>query len=320
MRQILLLVGALFGITLFAADRPVYPERGEDKVLTGGKTAREFFAERTKDSPCRRDLLGLWEKYKTALKKLDDMKKAGDADMDEQYDLVTNLRRSITLKNNECGECAAHPTKKIVIQTPARTEVWYQSDGSCQLPFTDKAQLAKAFDTIRDSVLRAKQHPHYADGLHHVLEVKAVDGKTGKFLPEVDLLGAEPQPVFVSVRGPEILGLLTAFSYVKNATWKDATVDGVRELVFKADGQRPPLGFQYPDVHSVKPSGAKETVPPLRQKKVTQLLSYWYVSEDGYLRYFTAAEFGVALKFIEELGQEVMLDSVFSQYKKAVLP
>lgn len=310
----------LISIPGIAAERPKLPEPGVDTVLTGGKSAREFFAERTKDSPCRRELLDLRAKYREESEKFEKMKKdaATVAALDDQGLNVEKAKRAVVLKNNECGECAARPVARTVINDVGRTEVWYVSDGSCQLPITNPQELSKAYEQLRDAILRVKKYPHYADGLHHILELKAVDTKTGQWLNDKDLLDNDPQGIFVSIRGPQLFGLVTAFSYLCEVKWAESLRGEQKQLVLTGTGVRPPSGFNYPEVYSYQGGGGKTAIPEKRQKKASALLKMWYLTQDGYLRYFTAADFGASISFIDQLGQEVMLDSVFSQYRRVI--
>ena len=256
----------LFPLLAAEPAQPVIPEPGLDKVLTGGLTSHDFFARRAEDIDCRYEL--------------DKAKKDG-------------APRPVLLKwMARCGECAVRPQgEPIVIKKVTHTEVWYVSDGSCQL------DTGKSFEKLSQSLLDMRQYPKKTGGFHALLEFIGYDGTTKK---PIEIATESPFEAFVAISGPVFLGIPTAASYyIKNEFKKD---ENYFHLKFSATP--PPPGYTYPTL----------SVPQMRLSRV---LGSWYVDRDGYIRYFTAADFGLKMQYAADLASEIILDTLVQLTERA---
>jgi len=297
-----------------SAERPKLPEPGWDLELTGGKTPREFFKARMDQPACREKLedlrIGYLATKETLAKKISDGQPGPDIEKQER---VMNSARDAWVKTaSECGPCAARDTKKDVIAGVAKKEVWYTSHGSCQLSEASADKLTGYFDRWRDSLLHVKQYAHKNGGFFYILDLVAYNPQDGKPLA-IDALESSPVQAVLSVRGPVIV-FPTGFSYYAEQKFQTQSKDGVAEFYMNGTSVTPPSGYQEPVIEDVLASGRKVKVA---QTKVGNVLSQWYVTADGYVRYFTAGDFRAELKFVEEQAKTIMLDTVLNMAERA---
>lgn len=300
-----------------AVERPQIPPAGEDATLFKGKTAREFFKARAADTACQKDLAFARQSFVEQRDALARLLPGKDADrIDAQEAAMRRSRNGYLALLAKCGECATREIEKRVITLPARTEVWYISDGSCQLNTEDKTVLAGAYKKMAGSLTHLKQYPKedpraeadaplkLSQGFFNLLEFVGVDGQTGALAPKLDMVEKSPFHSFISVRGPD-LGVvkLAAGYYAKNEIKNHD--EKFFHLTF--EGERPPLGFKKPSVYVITASQRKTLAGALN---IFSVMGSWYVNADGYLRYFTAADFGLSVKFMDQLAHEILLDTV----------
>lgn len=304
----------VLGLVAMADERPVLPTPGVDMVLTQGKSAREFFVARAQMTACRAQLKSAEADYLAEKKKLNDFIASGKtADtIDTQEAAMVKARGVHLTKVFECGDCAAQEVEQRKVVTAARTEIWYIADGSCQLPSTEPEKVAKFLEKLGNELLLIKHYSKRFGGFYHILELLSLEVATGKHQPEKEKLDKSPAWSWISVRGPEIFGQQTGFSYLFEANFHL----NEKEFVLSGASPRRPLGFQVPAVKDVLASGK---VVDVRQLQLPSVLALWYVSNDGYLRYYSAADFGISTKFIEEQGKVIMLDTVTSLFERRTL-
>ncbi len=317
MRLFVVLGWVLVSTSATALDKPKIPEPGVDLVLTGGKTSREFFAARMENPECRKTL----EEKRVALdaekQKLKTLQQEGEASAVEAQEKHTISARSSWIDAvSLCGPCTAQKTEKRVIQGTAAKEVWYISNGSCQVAEKSSSKLKSTFEKLRSSILHAKQYANKHGGFYFILDLIPYDIKTDKPLPEEDEIESSPMRGLISVRGPELLGFLTGFGYYAEQKFETREKDGLEEFFLEGGTIPTPSTIKFPvNVEDVLASG--RTVNVSVSRVAGGVISQWFLNSDGYIRYFTAGDFRAELKYIEEQSRNIMLDTVINMAERA---
>ncbi len=338
-----------FSASLFAVRGPApsIPTPGEDTILTGGLTAREFFEKRASDAACVDDL----KKEKAAegaiLTKIADLKKsrAGKTgtDLDAINDQIDALEPDLTKARNTmldrmemCGECATRPLDPVesdVIlpngrKDPTKTQKWYVSNGSCQIPTKDPKILKEIFNTVSQSLIETEKYPKTAEGgFANILNFKVANNKD--LTPTADNVfpAATPEKpinVYLWVLGPKLGAQFIFYYYLKSFHETKTNAAGLSEfrMDFETTGD-PRLKGSWkvpgaPDVSDSALSGRVRGDLTIRMP-LNSVKGQWYVNSDGYIRYFTAAEFPVKMDDIEKLGRRILIRTLYDASKRAKL-
>ncbi len=306
-----------------AAKRQVYEAGLEtlDKLRTerNGKLKPEMLvAETPEDYRLAPDAKGkALADADPAIRKLNDaLDAAGKAN-----DLV---RDELVILIEKCGECSTQDVVPWTVRAdrvePERT--WYVSDGSCQLLTKDTAELKAFYEIAKTSLLDTTNYLKFAPGgFDNILNFNYVS-QTGpgsfKFEPEKNELPIGTFKMAIWVLGPKIHELFPAlsFRYLMNATTSDAVAeaDGIAHdgFRFTFTSEQPALVNRverlFPKVGDWSPAGRPL---PVSQKTLFHVIGQWYVNEDGYARYYTAAQFPIPdIKEIETLGRRVLRNTV----------
>jgi hypothetical protein len=299
-KALFILSPVIFNSTSFADERPTIPEAGEDKVLTGGKSAEQFFRERAQDTQCVAELDEAKAQRVALKKELADAiaAKESDDEIDAKEDKLNEQLEGLLDVMERCGECASR-LDRLSIPGPAKTEHWYVANGSCMIPSNPKR-----FERMADLLLHLKAYPKKLGGFDDILEMVAVDPKTGALLPDVDKPESQPFFSFIAVRGPELIpGFPTGMNYYFRNDY--VQTDSTFYYTYKA--QPIPRGFKAPEIYLHRASGRKKTVRSLR---LSQVLGSWYL-KDGYLRYFTASDFPVDLDYAAKLARQILVSTLY---------
>jgi len=48
-----------------------------------------------------------------------------------------------------------------------------------------------------------------------------------------------------------------------------------------------------------------------------RVLGMWHLTEDGYFRYRTVADFGIAMESVAQLGKDILLETLFEIMERA---
>jgi hypothetical protein len=285
------MISLILSVSVLAADepcpRPQLPGAGEDTALMGGASARDFFAARAAKTDCRTRLKAAKEEW-TATQALD------------------AKERWLTLVE-ECGECVTRPVDKCVIPTASRTEVWYTTDGSCQVDADTASALKEGFRKSRDTLHDVPLYSRKTGGFEHLLEFLPVDMATAEWQPDVKRMESFPFYSFVALRGVELFGSLLAYTQVFEVTWEDTQFQGQPMAIVRLNGVKAPRGFTAPQVYDLLPDGKKIIAAQMRVPKV---IAAWYLHEGGYVRYYTAGDFGISLKYAEKAGRRMLQETV----------
>ncbi len=316
-----LVTSLLMAPALFAAVdvRPSHPPFTSDTILAGTKptgelrTLAEFFDDRLKDTECRDSLDSYLKKLndkESSLKKLV-LDKAQTAVIDEAERLTDLARGEYLSKVDRCGMCATRTVEKRRIVTPKSTETWYISDGSCYL---DPVKFgAKAYDRIVAKLAKVDAYPAYSGGLRNILEFMPVDSVKGDLHPEWTAFDRIPQFfVFIAVKGPQILGETLSMQYVIQNDLFEKSDAGGKYWGLRFQNVRPPRDFQAPEVLVHKASGSKIA----RAFTLNSVIGQWHVDTRGFLRYYTAADFGTAIPFAASMAKSVLIDTLAHVYEQ----
>lgn len=294
---------------------PTCAPTAEDSVLLQGQTARAFFAARTASSDCTTKFQQAKAAFDDARAQLQKLAASG-ADttaLDNQETAVNAARTPYLAAMAECGPCAAQPAADPTVIEGDHKQVWYQMDGSCQLPVTDKARLGRVFDKMSDMLSRFSQYPRQAktaDGFNPILALYAIN-QDGSPAANVDKLPADkPTPAFIAIQGP----LITSFSYFFNGTDKVYGDAGSRQYWMHEEGISP-AGVRAPRTVSYLTAGGRKKTAI--NSALAGANGQWYLNEDGYLRYCTSADFGTQSSFVKNFGQSILLDILSTAYDKA---
>ncbi len=304
-----IILGSSFSLWALTPERPTAPPLAIDKVLTGGEEPRVFFEKRASDAACQEDL----KTAKTEVRTIKDAMKAMSAAKapateldDKEADLAVARETLLTLME-KCGECATQEVETQELNFKTHKETWFISDGSCQIPSADPAKLKKAFELISDSLIHAKRYPRTKDGFENVLDFQIVENGT-TFKPQEDLFPKSPANLTIWVRGPRALRLM--FYYFMEATYAtQPTPNGGSEFFLKFTAAEPKAKLTYPTVTDFTASGKPI---PLISMLLKNVVGQWYVTSDGYIRYFTAAQLpnNLGASVFKKLGRGVLIDTL----------
>jgi hypothetical protein len=313
-----ILIASLLSASAWAdGQAPVCNPTDEDTALFQGKTAREFFANRAAQHDCVTRYEKAKNDFSTARATLTQMvaAHAAPADIDRQEAQVDSLRTPYMEATAECGPCIANPiTDPVEVSAGGRTQIWYKTDGSCQLPTTDREELSQSFDRLTRDLTHLSAYPRQpasGKGYDSILDVTGYDTKTGNLDHTLDGFDGAGSSLFLEVKGP----LSTAFIYYFFDKFQFGTKGGLREFIMQGTAV-PPVGFTPPRILSyTSASGKKHNVLATLLGPGSQ--TTWYVNEDGYLRYCATADMGIKSDFIKNFGRLQMLDLLVTSAAKA---
>lgn len=299
---------------LWAGDpeRPTAPPPGVDLVLTKGEAPRVFFQKRLEQTACQGRLKTAKAEVKRLTKEIATMRANKERDdlIDDKGKTLMEERTKLLGEMQECGECATQEIETRVLDFRTHKETWFISDGSCQLPIDNstpegKTKLKKAFDLVSDSLTHAKRYPNPNGGFNNVLEFQVMDGSTLK--PDVDAFPPSPLSLAIWVRGPRALRLM--MYYPMEAKYETTTTNGLSEFHLEFASFEPKSKVTYPTVTDFTPSGKPVGLIPLLLRRV---VGRWYLTSDGYFRYFTAAMLpaNLSTNALKEQGRSVLNDTL----------
>ena len=281
---------------VLGATIPEIPEPGEDKLLTGVVPMVEFLEKRASANPrCTSQLPATRLEYDRAVSSLRAKIEAGA----DRRALLEAERVSLARKKElvsgvfECGECAVRNVDKRVVGD----SVWFVTDGSCSFHGDG---VYESYSAIREFLSGVRNYPQYRGGLSHVLEFVAVDPRNGKILWDVNQLPSSVMDIFVSVRGPDLVGLVTSISYLFRGKFGEAVLGDHSEFSIEFNSKKPTAGFRAPRVYYVPAAGLvsgqfeRERIRA-NQIELKSVKGSWHIDSRGYMRYFTAADFGDVL-------------------------
>jgi len=300
-------------VTALASERPVIPEPKVDTVLTNGKTVQEFFQERQSNQKCWDNLQALRAEHRKERNSLIQgiKEKAPSSQLDEQEKKVNNLRDSLLAKLEECGECATRPIEHRTVYAPKGTQRWYIADGSCYLPTLklNPSQLRAVFDKATAKMLNNGRYTKTDLGIPSILVFDKIDMETGKVLPP-GLAESSPFHIYLSVKGPSMLGIVSAFNYFIKNEFEKKSEQGLEETILKFTQAKAPQGFSAPEKIYDTTAGGKKTSAFVRN--ISDVQGLWYFNSEGYFRYYTAADFGISLSLADSFARKTLLEALFS--------
>jgi len=227
------------------------PNVGEDTVLTGGKTAKEFFEARAQQTDCRTNLLAIWILIKKLRQELKDLIKAGaSADDIDAKEIRCKRCKKLSFFSSQgpmqtCGPCATQELS----ENKERRQVWYVTDGSCYFEGTVYDQAAKFLRNTGD-------YSNPSGGFHSILDFYPIDPASGNQLPQVESVDmAVPLKYFYLCSRTAWVRLSTTFSQITFPKSKQAAKKSFTVLFNTIP--RPP-GHNNPDIYDVSASGAKK--------------------------------------------------------------
>jgi hypothetical protein len=313
------------------AARPAVPINdgmalGVDARLASGKP-REFYESRAKANPdCVKDLDKAKEDFREVAKQIKELKAKRSGLKDAEVDAINKdidrlgadlgKKRSVVLKwMDKCGECSVQEVTGVKVASVSRTENWYVSDGSCQIPSKDPAVLKAAFKKISESLQHAKRYPHYSEegGFTNILdfqiakvETKGKDITKISFDPKVDLFTGAQNFLGIWVRG--IPGF--NFRYFISAEQKLSPSEDAFHLKFETVPSEliKLKEVPFPEISDYTASG-KAT--PVKASSLKNVIGAWYLNSDGYLRYYTAAEFLFMFDKLKDIARSTLLDTLW---------
>ncbi len=296
---------------------PTIPAPGLDSKLLNNQTPQAFFAARKTNTACRSELTTRKATYfsqKDALAKL-----AGSTDLDAldaQGLAMEGARDAWVEKMRECGNCTSQDIEVRPISTAGRTEFWYIGDGSCYVEGLNANGNDASFNAKADSLVTPDMYRHYTGGFPTVLDFYPVDPKTGQKMADPKIAVGTPFNSFISIRGPVLLGLQASFGYYYKNDTKFRETNGVKEYIHTFEAEKAPRAFRFPS--TVAQHMASGRTRDTNMLKLTRVQGMWYLTNDGYLRYYTAADLGMNLDFAKRLAQNIMLTTLATLYERGV--
>lgn len=310
------LIVFLFPLLTLAEERPTIPEPGEDRVLTGGISAKEFFEARQKDTDCFQKWNHAFEDYQKLKSELNNMlaKETDVAKADEKEEEMLAARSELLDLTEVCGPCKTQKMKKQTIISSG--EYWSITDGSCFLPSLNVERSADSFEKAMGFLLNTKGYARHRGGFDSVLEFVPIDRKTGAVLPHVEKVDiSQPIDTFITVRAKNPLFKKTpvTFNYSFENKVEIREANGKKEFILRFSAIPQPESLNELEVFDTTLAGTKR--PIKKFKTLNHVLGMWYFNSDGYYRYFTAADFESVL-FSSGLGskeaERTLLDTVLS--------
>ncbi|MBY0370999.1 hypothetical protein K2X33_09950 [bacterium] len=326
-----MLRGALF-LSLFLCplvEATTIPADGPDLTLIGSDSPRVFFESKGTDAACVSDLSTAKTNYRKGYAELQKLKAARttpvgteDAAIEAKFKEVDAIRDNVLVLLEKCGECS---TNKLTTSKAGPGLEWFISNGSCQLPIKDKAALKTAFDKVRASLLHTANYSKKAfRGFDNILDFQMIG-------PDMKPVGKDvPLPetgfnLLISVRGPGV-----ALQYFIDGSYKSSAVDpskrvGMEENQFalefsSADANRMAQVAFSGTVNDYTASG----IPvPMTGVPLAQVQGKWYLTDDGYIRYYTAAVIPTLIipaskrQKMLDLGRKILIDSLFDLSERA---
>jgi hypothetical protein len=294
-------------LLLFAADfstaddvkPPTYPAPGVDLVLTGGKSAKEFFASRAADADCRAALAEAKAAYEADQAKLDAMtqsREARDA-LDAQERALEDSRYAYLVKMEECGPCATDDVKSVKIQSSGRTQYWYVLDGSYLIEAANESQRKQKVQRLKTFLLTVPAKKK--ELLRNLIEYRLVDNATGEMLEGVQVIKQSPFYTFTSIGRP-VLGSVFACDF-----YSKGVLETSNGLVLKSEVVPRPKTFSPPLTDYVSPSGKTYYT---RHEPVRSGLGMTYLNSDGYLRMWSATDYGIDMSAARSMMRRAHLD------------
>ncbi len=288
-----------------------------DKTAPTAFNARAFFDARKADTVCQGELATMRASYLSARESLAKMAGSSDLDLlDDQGTIMEQARDEWVAKMRECGKCWSQDIELRAVPTAGRTEYWYIGDGSCQLDTLETKILADSFKAKTESLTTADAYRHYTGGFPTVLDFFLVNPTTGAKMNDQTPNPLSPFYAFIAVKGPSIFGVPSAFGYYYKNQIVNRQTNGVTEYIHTFEAERAPRGFQAPsNIAIVLPSGRKRSAKSIT---VTRVQGMWYLTGEGYLRYYTAADLGMNLDFAKKIAQATMLTTLATLYERGV--
>lgn len=295
--------------------QPSQPEIPEctDTILFGPKKKpQDAKPARDRDGEdCKKTLDAARNDLKNKEKALDaavaDKKPTADIAAAERD--VASSRAAYLVELDECGPCAINHVEQTKIISPEKTEIWYESLGTCTV---DVKKFGKApYDRIVKYLSNVENYPAYKkNGLRNILEFIGVDRETGEPRPEWKDF-EKPFPLFIAVLGPTFFGETFSPGYFIENTIKSTKAPW--NLEFKTVPEI--KGFKGRNKVAVRSATGKSI--PTRPLSLHNVKGQWCVREKGF-SYYTAADFGslgVVKGFTTELAKSVLLETVAHLYE-----
>ncbi len=288
-------------LTVFASERPVIPEPGIDLKATNGKDFELFLSERRLNVDCLESLSVSEKNYKEALSKLNTaLNEKIDFQIIDSLESEFNEKKKEYLKFiKECGHCVSREIENRVIITPLSSENWYISDGSCLDKNTDEAMM-RAYLVRKDSLLRVSKYAVTTGGFSNILYFTLVNNDSGEKITNVEEITFSPYYAYIGVKGPFLFNIYTAATYYFKAEWKEWEKDNIKHFIVRFNTTKKPKYFIEPEIFQPFLSGKKM---PVRHMELNLVQGSWYLNSKGYMRYYTAADFGFTFKVNEALGK-----------------
>lgn len=310
-KLVVLGVLALNSSLLFAGQRPVIPEAGEDLKLTHGLPVEQFFAARTQNTQCQAELKAATEQYQADKKSLNElMLQKGDPNAIDKAEQKADASRKILLaKTKTCGLCATQDLEKKIVTTNKK-EYWYITDGSCYLgQGKDSATLNRYFENAVNRLKNIKKYPRKSGGFQALLEFNEIDMDTGELLPPADKVDHTPFYAFIGVRGPVALGMPIGFWYIFKNDLIDREQGDLKEFFIRFESVKKPANFPTPDLKIQTASGKQSSTI---QRELTLVHGMWYLNNRGYYRYYTGADFGINIPFGTDFALDTLMDTLLT--------
>lgn len=310
MRNTIYVLAILFSGFALADERPVRPKPTIDVELVS-ETPGEFFAKRRENTECTAGLAKVEAEYKAArlaLKKVI-AEKAPAATIDKTEATMGVARSRLIDWASKCGDCVSRPIAHARPLIDGAEEMWYVADGSCHLSNVDPEIRKKIYERAHERLMDSSLYPRHVGGFPSILNFDGIDPATGGFLPAGKIVG-EDFLSFIAVKGPFMgIGSLS-FSYVAKNKIKQVAAGASRKLSIEFDITSPPPGFVPPaKINEITASGRKKFTI---NTTLPRGWGMWYVTEEGYFRYATAADFGQDIAIADKFAQDTLLEALFS--------
>lgn len=202
-----------------------------------------------------------------------------------------------------CGRCLA------VVRIEKKTI--YESEGWCKLPGKPKDVVAKGTKLLTEW----KNYPrNKVDGRIDGFNSIAAFGLETEFTPKaVQIKQGDRAVIVVRTLGDG------GFGYFGDIFYKPQEANGVKSFSLqfalpeeKKDSDLPEIYQSFFDPVLENPK-VKYVIDPLNQDVVGK----WYVDDEGVLRYYTRADFGVPpYDFMRRIAFAVMMDAIFHMHQK----
>lgn len=297
------IISLLFIISSTALGKLVTAQPGVDTKLFVTESPKEFFHKRqTNNVGCFKKLLLIKKQYLETKLKLKNLilKKVSQTEIEKTQKEFEHYKKTYLELFETCGNCFLHEIEKKEILSTIKNEIWYLIDGSCFINLENSELLKKTYKKLYTSLLTVEQYSKESGGLSGILKYLVVNPISGKIEKEIS---SSPFYSFYVIKGPFLMGQQTGFAFFARNEFKYQ--DDQFYLTFTGD--KMPPSFSWPEVFDTSVTG---NINKVFLFHISSVYGFWFISSEGYIRFFLAADLGMSFDFAISTGRMIFFENL----------